>query len=329
MQCGELFYSVGRGITEKTRHHCRYCGWVLCGRCCPDQKIPIDRWASSTPGHPLKRARLPRLKRVCKPCFLHAPAEVKRRTELDLQLMPPRGYAWIKQPTKNGAGLFQALGAQVPSAWPERFIEMAYASGTSKAVMGLYVYVSEAADTPEATESIDDLRGYAIETGVESWIGRGDYPKLTLSPEFSSAPRGDLGSGTVEERVFVFADELSRDRFADACKNLAMGRLWDASARAPSPSEGSSVAQGGDPRQELLEIYTRHNPRKVADIDQMMAEWASQQGGVAAMIPRIRAKYLRPPSPLPELEPEPEPEPEPERKPGLQLIANPVLGGAE
>jgi hypothetical protein len=31
------------------RHHCRYCGWAVCGTCCPDhQMLPVDRWVSST-----------------------------------------------------------------------------------------------------------------------------------------------------------------------------------------------------------------------------------------------------------------------------------------
>ena len=37
MLCSELFFSIGRGLTDKTRHHCRYCGWVVCGRCCPER----------------------------------------------------------------------------------------------------------------------------------------------------------------------------------------------------------------------------------------------------------------------------------------------------
>ena len=325
MLCSELFFSVGRGLTDKTRHHCRYCGWVLCGRCCPDgQKVGLDRWASSTPGHPIKGAKVPRLKRVCNVCFEIAPREVQARTELDLQLVPPRGYAWVKQPR----GPF--------SSWPERFIELAYASGTSKAVMGLRVYASEGADSCVVEESLQDLRGKVVESGTESWLARGSYPKLSISNEFVRSTGAESGiavksPAASEESVFVFADEITRDRFAKACSNLAAGRLWNGSQNAEAGillagDEAEAIVDLAevDPRQQLIAIYTRHNPRKVADIDQMMAEWAGQPGGVAAMIPRVAHKYLRPPSPIPgdlphegDIFREPEPEPEPDCEPAI------------
>jgi hypothetical protein len=43
------------GLAGSTRHHCRYCGWVVCQACMPKgQVLQIDRWVSKSEGHPIK-----------------------------------------------------------------------------------------------------------------------------------------------------------------------------------------------------------------------------------------------------------------------------------
>ena len=125
MQCQDPFWSVDvrtklKSYTDKTRHHCRSCGWLLCEQCCPaDQMLPMDRWVSSTAGNPLHRANPPKPKRVCNTCFECAPAERDGRIAAREQYKgPPRGYAWIKQPNSL--------------LWPERYLvlEGALVDGT-------------------------------------------------------------------------------------------------------------------------------------------------------------------------------------------------------
>lgn len=63
------------------RHHCRYCGWVICSNCFPaSQIIAVDRWISSTEGHPVKHLEVGLCpKRVCRSCVEYAPAEIRAR----------------------------------------------------------------------------------------------------------------------------------------------------------------------------------------------------------------------------------------------------------
>lgn len=62
-------------------HHCRYCGWVVCGSC-RRQELEVDRWVSSDT-HKIKALVPPatKLKAVCDSCFAHAPKEIKRRAD--------------------------------------------------------------------------------------------------------------------------------------------------------------------------------------------------------------------------------------------------------
>ena len=70
------FWAVGPDTWR--RHHCRSCGWAVCERCCPSkQRHELDRWVSSTAGHPVKHGL--KWKRVCNACARSAPAEVRAR----------------------------------------------------------------------------------------------------------------------------------------------------------------------------------------------------------------------------------------------------------
>jgi serine/threonine protein kinase len=62
-------------------HHCRYCGWVVCGSC-RRQELEVDRWVSSDT-HEIKALVPPatKMKAVCDSCFEHAPGEVKMRAD--------------------------------------------------------------------------------------------------------------------------------------------------------------------------------------------------------------------------------------------------------
>ena len=74
--CDEEFGMLNR------QHHCRYCGWLVCSECSPEgQLMDVDRWVSSTEGHPVKHAAPGEVKqkRVCSSCFLNAVVEVEQR----------------------------------------------------------------------------------------------------------------------------------------------------------------------------------------------------------------------------------------------------------
>jgi hypothetical protein len=65
------------------KHHCRACGWVVCGKCCPSgQSLPLPRWVSSTKGHPVKTAAQggsqSKQKQVCKWCLHDQPGDAAR-----------------------------------------------------------------------------------------------------------------------------------------------------------------------------------------------------------------------------------------------------------
>eukprot|EP01043_Picozoa_sp_COSAG02_P034087 COSAG02_NODE_2364_length_9055_cov_12.230606_4_plen_326_part_00 len=73
-----LVAALSSAVSRK--HHCRACGWALCGNCCPDQTLPLQRWVSSTSGHPVKT--VPgggvKHKRVCIWCQQDQPGDVAR-----------------------------------------------------------------------------------------------------------------------------------------------------------------------------------------------------------------------------------------------------------
>ena len=104
MLCAAEFFGAGLGsrmagvlglsaANTTSRHHCRYCGWVVCGTCSPEkvehpskpgvtgpQVLAVDRWVSSTDGHPIRILEDDtKEKRVCISCLEHAPAEVAER----------------------------------------------------------------------------------------------------------------------------------------------------------------------------------------------------------------------------------------------------------
>jgi hypothetical protein len=68
---------------QRWRHHCRYCGWLVCGNCLAQGKCLVDQWVSSTAGHPNKSSgdRLV-LKQVCERCAQLAQIEVASRQAL-------------------------------------------------------------------------------------------------------------------------------------------------------------------------------------------------------------------------------------------------------
>lgn len=80
MLCNMVFWRVGPAAW--TRHHCRSCGWVVCLACMPkDQVLPLDRWLSSTAGHPLECGAPMKEQRVCNSCVPAARAAAEAAAE--------------------------------------------------------------------------------------------------------------------------------------------------------------------------------------------------------------------------------------------------------
>ena len=107
MLCAAEFFGAGLGsrmagalglsaANTTSRHHCRYCGWIVCGTCSPEkvahpskpgvigpQVLAVDRWVSSTDGHPIRILEGDvKEKRVCISCLEHAPTEVAERRRI-------------------------------------------------------------------------------------------------------------------------------------------------------------------------------------------------------------------------------------------------------
>lgn len=118
--------------------------------------------------------------------------------------LPPRGLCWKRK---------QNFG----SAWPERYIELSHGKPHGKPQMGLYVF-DKAGDEEPRGSSIENLLDFEVTKGIESWnkLQGGDKFKLTLSAE--RFPE--------REACFCFEDEGVRNKFYDACVNLAAGRPW-------------------------------------------------------------------------------------------------------
>eukprot|EP01043_Picozoa_sp_COSAG02_P054588 COSAG02_NODE_6203_length_3732_cov_1.726122_2_plen_626_part_00 len=63
------------------------------------------------------------------------------------------------------------------------------------------------------------------------------------------------------------------------------------------PEEDEPPEAKPTPRKELMDIYKKHNPRKLADVDRLISEWSTKpecikRGGVATLLKKVRAKYL-------------------------------------
>jgi hypothetical protein len=82
MACKTFEFWSSPAPSSWKRHHCRCCGWVVCYGCL-SHTVGLDRWVSSTEGHPVKHqdelSSPTKLKKVCRNCATFAPDEVKRR----------------------------------------------------------------------------------------------------------------------------------------------------------------------------------------------------------------------------------------------------------
>ena len=81
MSCAQTTFTL---IARK--HHCRYCGWIVCGACLKgadgnDLKLAVDRWVSSKGLHGVTQLQGgdTKEKSVCKSCFIYAPLDVHSR----------------------------------------------------------------------------------------------------------------------------------------------------------------------------------------------------------------------------------------------------------
>lgn len=56
------------GLLTDTKHHCRRCGWAVCGRCSP-KKLVLHRWLEEDKPHRLRETKSTEALRVCLGCY--------------------------------------------------------------------------------------------------------------------------------------------------------------------------------------------------------------------------------------------------------------------
>ena len=117
------------------RHHCRYCGSVVCGDCFALRTLRADRWLSEEPGHPLETLRdparfeLPEI-RVCFSCSREAPAEIAARVDA------ARRGAAARQRAQSDAGRLDDAALAALTASEAQLRNKAVAAGIDRSRLG-------------------------------------------------------------------------------------------------------------------------------------------------------------------------------------------------
>lgn len=80
------------------------------------------------------------------------------------------------------------------------------------------------------------------------------------------------------------------------CKETIAAADDDPSKSTPAQQQQQQRKPRPTPRQELVDIYTLHNPRKLDDVDRLISDWSTKpecvaRGGVQALLEMVRAKY--------------------------------------
>jgi hypothetical protein len=78
------------------RHHCRRCGWAVCGRCSTNTAI-LDRWLLPDKPHAVRETRSPEPLRVCDLCAAASTAE-EPEAPPDPQVLPEQSSAPEPEP---------------------------------------------------------------------------------------------------------------------------------------------------------------------------------------------------------------------------------------
>ena len=66
-ECMLCYRSFGTRLVVR-KHHCRSCGWAVCGRCSA-HALRLDRWLEKEKPHVLRETKSPEALRVCDSCF--------------------------------------------------------------------------------------------------------------------------------------------------------------------------------------------------------------------------------------------------------------------
>jgi hypothetical protein len=144
MQCGDAKFSK-----SVPRHHCRYCGWVVCKQCWT-KELAVDQWVSSQGDHDFQHVTPPAkvTKKVCDSCFEHAPKEVEARATVELTTLP----------TSEVQGVGQSIAMVLGSPSPVR-----------RKTMTLYHCTDDAGALAIATS------GFMLRGSLQCMFGSGIY----------------------------------------------------------------------------------------------------------------------------------------------------------
>ena len=158
---------------------------------------------------------------------------------------------------------------------------------------------------PAAQAELAEGLTEGLAAGLAAGPGEGGPDRVPLDPAGDVGVPPDPGSPYGVLSAPRAADAQYKRRAKEETKHEEDHTR--ANAEEAEPPEPRSKPT---PRKELMDIYKKHNPRKLADVDRLISEWSTEpklvrRGGVAALLMNVRAKYL-----TKELEPEPEPEPE-------------------
>jgi NIMA-interacting peptidyl-prolyl cis-trans isomerase 1 len=131
-------------------------------------------------------------------------------------------------------------------------------------------------------------------TRSDSHISSYTHP-YSYSKSYSSASDSFSRSGSASPSTSTQMDDYTTTSAASPNSDSSVSRSSHSSDGSPRLSADSVVAESvvdstESIREQIVRIYEKHNPRKLTDVDALLAEWAGEE---RQLLMNIRKKYLQ------------------------------------